>query len=174
MVPKNLSWAIGFVLFVFFLLVIQFVIVNGYYTPDINDNEGGMVETGQCMLFECGKIGYRSAANVTPPSLEIGFGPGKDDLVFGEIPKGSNAKRFITIAGSEQSRIKVKLMSFGNISTYIRFSADDFILGLGESKDITIEFRSDPEMDEGYYTGGITLIKINPKYDLVDFLLEWI
>jgi len=131
-------------------------------------------EVGWCLFFRCEKISYPSIANITGPSLEIGFDVGPEDLKFGQIPIGGGGKRFINVANDDKARAKVEFKSFGNISPYIYFEPKNFILETGEREDVTVELKAKPGMEAGYYSGGVTLIRFSAKIDYMDFLLEWV
>jgi hypothetical protein len=128
-------------------------------------------QVGWCMLYDCEKISYPSTAYVTEPSMEIGFDVGPEDLKFGEIPIGSNGKRFINIANKDESASKVSLVAFGNISSFIHFGGNNFVLDSEKDIEITIEFRTEMGMETGNYSGGVTLLRLSPKHESMNFLL---
>jgi hypothetical protein len=128
-------------------------------------------EVGWCMLFQCEKISYPSAANITGLTMEIGFDAGPEDLKFGEMPAGGGGKRFIVVSNGAETRAKVTLVPFGNISSYIQPKPREFVLESGESVEVVVELKTQPETEPGYYSGGVTLIRLSPKHELMDFLL---
>ncbi len=129
-------------------------------------------EMAYCMLFDCYKVAYPTDANITPPSYEIGFDAGPEDLGFGEIPIGSNSKRFIELEGEEVSRII--MTSSGNISEYIHFSPASLLLDDGEKAEVRAELRTEPDMKESVYTGTISVARITPRHSLLRFMLGWL
>jgi hypothetical protein len=157
------------VLFLFFLLVLQVALIKGYTYS--KPRTFGEKEMAPCLLFDCYKINYVTDANVTEPSYEIGFNPGPDDLRFGELSVGSNSKRFIDISGDGDSDSKVILTSSGDISPYVRFSPNSFILKRNANAKITAEFSTEEGMETKLYEGTISLIKITPKYFFANTLL---
>lgn len=128
-------------------------------------------EVGWCFLFQCEKISYPSVANITEPSMEIGFDVGPEDLKFGQVSAGGGGKRFMNIVNSDNARAKVSLMPFGNISDLIHPIPREFILKSGEQAEVLVQLTTDTNTKTGYYTGGVTLIRFSPKHELLDFLI---
>ena len=156
------------------LVASQVFLLSAFYDVRLERVGNKTGEVGWCLGFVCDKIIYPSVANVTVPSTTIGFDVGPEDLKFGLIPKGSSGQRFIKINNLNQSRFKIRIVPFGNISPYMHFNADNFMMKKGEKTEINVEFRTEPDMELGYYDGGVAIMRIRPKYDFMDFFLEWV
>ena len=170
MIIKSIGMVVAIVIII---VLIQALLLQSFHSNLPAGIEQRTTEVGWCMLFTCEKISYPTAANVTEPSLEIGFDFGPEDLKFGQIPKGGGGKRFVNIKNDDENQAKVKLVSFGNISSYIQFNNNDFILDSGESIEVRVDFKTETEMESGRYSGGVTLVRISPKHELLNFLIRW-
>jgi len=160
------------VLIIIAVFSVQVLMITAYYGPGYLDGEG--VGSGDCLFFRCEKISYISWANVSDPSMEIGFDVGPEDLRFGQIPNGGKGKRFINIDNPGEISAKLRFLSFGNISKFVHFSKNDIILEGGQTEKINVEFWTEPDMENGEYTGGVTLVRISPPNSLLNFMLGWV
>jgi hypothetical protein len=173
-IPGAAKAAMLVVVFLIAIALFQVYLLDSFRSDLPESVEGKTSEVGWCMLFLCEKVSYPSAANITGLTMEIGFDAGPEDLKFGEIPAGGGGKRFMNVVNSAEPRAKVTLVPFGNISQYVQPKPRDFVLEASESVEVLVELKTEPGIEPGYYSGGVTLIRLSPKHELMDFLLELI
>lgn len=89
------------------------------------------------------------------------------NLDFGIIPAGDNfGTRFIDLTNLKEKDVKIYFKVYGNISAFVNFSKNNFILRPEEN--ITVEthfYASSAEV--GNYSGEIDVIAQRPKYDFL-------
>jgi hypothetical protein len=115
-------------------------------------------------------VRYPTDVEVTanePDQDRLGVGVVVDswNLKFGSIPVGGSSTRFMELANLGQEDAKVILRAYGNVSRYVGFSRNNFILYPKDNVTIRIIFHPDPDADTtGNYTGEIDRIIKIPKY----------
>ncbi|MCK5299911.1 MAG: hypothetical protein KAJ54_02070 [Candidatus Aenigmarchaeota archaeon] len=109
-------------------------------------------------------------SDIIERNLSIGFSLEPSTLNFGVVPTGGNmGKRFLTLKNTQDNKVKMQFIAYGNISPMIKFSDNDFYLMPDEVKQIDIMLETGQNTPAGDYFGEINLIVKRPKYDL----LKW-
>lgn len=160
-----LSLALTFAVFIVVMAAMQYALI-------VSCANQGRQECW-CMFFHCSSMSYPTSANVTAPSLEIGFESGPRDLKFGMIPVGSSGKRYMNIGNDNKSIARFRFMAYGNITPYVGFNPGELVLGRQEKASVAAEFRTYEGMKTGIYTGRIAVLKVEPKYEIMEFMLGW-
>jgi len=80
---------------------------------------------------------------------------------FGIIPIGGSVKKTINFESIED-KSKVKLIAFGNISSMITFSKNNFYLKGNDKVDVLLNITESPQL--GNYTGEIDIIVQKNKF----------
>lgn len=108
-----------------------------------------------------------SIAKPTQEKYTIGVVIDPWNLNFGIIPAGDNfGTRFIDLTNLKEKDVKIYFKVYGNISPFVNFSKNNFILRPKEN--ITVEthfYASSAEV--GNYSGEIDVIAQRPKYDFL-------
>ncbi|MFH1592234.1 MAG: hypothetical protein ABIB47_02620 [Candidatus Woesearchaeota archaeon] len=86
-------------------------------------------------------------------SRVIGFDVDDEVLAFGKVPRGSSNTRSLTIKNDYDFPIRVRLIKEGEISEFIQFSNNDFLLEVSESKDVNVIATPSYDAEEKTYTG---------------------
>jgi hypothetical protein len=141
--------------------------INGGWAPDFNKK----YNMGYTLLM-CERISFPSTARVMGETNWIGFDAGLKDLNFGAIQEKGSSRRFLNLVNGDDDLIKIRIMPFGNISKYVVISAKEFMMEAGDALNVTLSFVAG-EGGEGNYTGGISVIKIKPRYEFLNPLLGW-
>jgi hypothetical protein len=159
------------IIIVLAIAAVQAHLINAFRSELPDEIASRQSEAGWCFLFQCEKISYPSVANITEPSMEVGFDVGPEDLKYGQVPAGGGGKRFMNVVNADNARAKVTLVTFGNISHLIQPKPSEFILGSGEQIEVVVQLKTETDTETGYYSGGVTLIRLSPKHELLDFLM---
>jgi hypothetical protein len=115
---------------------------------------------------------YPSSVEVSPIQLTqekilLGMSVDPWNLNFGIIPAGNNsAKRFINLVNLKEKDFKVILKAYGNISSFVKFSKNNFLLHPKENVTVEAIFYAE-KAEVGNYTGIIDVIIKKPKYDFL-------
>jgi len=122
------------------------------------------------VLYKYEIMMYPSRAEVTyvgPEQERIGVGVVTDpwNLNFGSVPMGGSYSRYVDLTNIGEKDAKVIFRVYGNITPFVGFSKDNFILHPKESISVKITFKSSDEV--GNYTGRIDRIVKIPKYDFL-------
>lgn len=89
------------------------------------------------------------------------------NLNFGKIPFGNNfATRFIELDNLKEKDAKIFFKVYGNISPFVNFTKNNFILKPNESVTIEVKFFAE-KAEIGNYTGEIDVTIKRPKYDFI-------
>ena len=125
------------------------------------------------LLFNYKVIRYPTSAEIVPFSeknINIGFVGDPWDLKFGTVPgNGSYITRYVSIKNSNESYNKIELKPYGNISTLVNFSNNNFVLNPNESVAVEVKFNTDSAA-YGNYTGEIDIVIKVPKYGFLKAL----
>ena len=129
------------------------------------------------LLFRCEVVEYPSYVEVTNPEMNesdihVGMSVDPWELNFGALPLGSGSKKYINIANYEDNPRKVRMISYGNISSMIRFSENNIVLRKGDEKKITI-FLNTSLGEIGNYTGEVDAISKESKYSFLNKFVRW-
>jgi hypothetical protein len=99
--------------------------------------------------------------------LTIGLTVDPWNLNFGIIPEGKNfGTRFISLSNLKEKDAKVSFKVYGNISPFVKFSNNNFLLHPNESLTIKVNFYAEGAKI-GNYSGEIDVIVQRPKYDFL-------
>lgn len=104
--------------------------------------------------------------------LGIGVVTDPWNLKFGVVPEGGSSSRFMELVNLGDKRVKIIFRSYGNISKYLGFSMNNFILNPGDNVTVKVTFGPTPTTANGVggsgvvgnYTGEIDRIVKIPKY----------
>ncbi len=122
------------------------------------------------LLFNYEIARYPSSVEITIIDVNetvLGFVTDPWNLNFGMIPgNGSFVKRNIELANTDEKDIKIILKAYGNISSLVVFSKNNFILKPGEKVSIDI-FLYSKNFEPGNYSGEIDVIA---QKDIYNFL----
>ncbi len=128
------------------------------------------------LFFNYEILRYPSRAEVIPLKEErMGIGIEVDpwNLNFGSIPAGNNfGKRFISLSNPQAKDVNVRFEVHGNISPFVKFSRNNFMLRAGEKERIEVYFNAS-SAKIGNYSGEIDVIIKVPKYDFL-YKLGWL
>jgi len=119
------------------------------------------------LFFNYKIIRYPTRVEVIKPEENINVGVVTDpwNLNFGYIPgNGSSVKRYIGILNEDKKYSTVKLKAYGNISSLINFSKNDFVLNESAAVEVILNTTF---AEIGNYTGEIDIIIKVPKYDFL-------
>jgi hypothetical protein len=129
-------------------------------------------EVSDSLLFSFERVRYPSNATVIKTEDNvIGFDIDKENLNFGLMQAGGSGQRFIDIANTYDQEAKVRLSAYGNMSKFISFSDNNFVLRKNENQTIAITFRTDNTTTTGVYTGEIDLTVVRPKSSFGNLVL---
>ena len=106
---------------------------------------------------------------VKPHEEELSLGLSADpwNLNFGIVPEGKNfGKRFVDLVNLKEKDVKVILRVYGNISDFVKFSKNDFILHPKENVTVEVGFYAEGA-SVGNYTGVIDIVIQKPRYDFI-------
>ncbi len=136
------------------------------------------VERSENPLFFYEIIKYPSNVEIIPiepgTSHRVGIVGDPWNVNFGVLQPGINGKRFLNVANYKEQTYHVKIVSYGNISSMISFSEDDFILYKGDEKKITVFLNTSLSTRPGNYTGEIDIISESTKIPFLGKILGWV
>lgn len=152
------------------ILVVAFVII--LLPPRFE----GKATASESLLFRYETISYQAEGEIIEPptdgSLPLGINSDTDVLGFGIILTGdSSSRKYLTIPNDRDSPIKVRLAAEGTIAPLLTFGANNFILGPGERREVTVDLASG-QADPGVYTGTVLVTAILPKHPIAAGLLS--
>jgi len=103
---------------------------------------------------------------------DIFLGITTDNLEFGVMPRESVSKRFLNLTNNDDTDYKIILISKGNITPFVNFEKNDFILHKDETVKITVFLNSSPVVNLGNYTGEIYVISKRPRFLFLNNFME--
>lgn len=110
--------------------------------------------------------GEVSTVQPTQERLTLGVTIDPWNLNFGVIPAGNNfGTRFINLVNKKENA-KISFKVYGNISPFVNFSKNDFILHSKENVTVEVNFYT-ASAKVGNYSGEIDVIVQRPKYDFL-------
>lgn len=158
-------------LLVLLLLALFFFTTNLPYQPK-GFVRNRTFEKHSDLFFDYEITRYPSAAQVSPfqpnqEKLTLGVVVDPWNLNFGIIPKGNNfATRFIDLVNLREKDARIFFKVYGNISPFINFTKNNFILKPNESITVEVNFFAE-KAEIGNYSGEIDVIVQRPKYDFL-------
>ena len=105
---------------------------------------------------------YNAVVKVQEEGKGVGVNPTTEELDFGDLPKGDNLMRFVTIENSGEMDIYVKIIKTGNISDLIEINKNNFVLSSGDSVKIELLLEMPISADQEEYKGKVMIFKL-PK-----------
>ena len=106
-------------------------------------------------------------AELAKEKITIGLTVDPWNLDFGMIPEGKNfGTRFINLANLKEKDAKISFKVYGNISPFVKFNKNDFILHPNENLTVEVSFHAEGAKI-GNYSGEIDVIVQRPKYDFL-------
>lgn len=103
--------------------------------------------------------------------LTVGISGDIDVLNFGLIPTGgSYVGKYLNLTNRNENPVKISLSATGNISPYIEFDKNNFILK-NQDTTIYIIFRTTGDMPIGNYTGEVDVIVKRARFSTIGFLM---
>ena len=107
------------------------------------------------------------AAQPVEEKITVGVVVDPWNLHFGVIPAGDNfGTRFIDLTNLRERGAKISLKVYGNISPFVEFSKNDFILHKNENVTVAVNFYA-KSAKIGNYSGEIDVIVQRPRYDFL-------
>jgi hypothetical protein len=125
------------------------------------------------IFFNYKVIRYPTDVEITPPESNMNVGVVTDpwNLDFGNLPgNGSYVKRYIGISNLKESYNRITIKPYGNITSLLNFSKNDFTLKENESVAVEVDMYTD-SAKFGNYSGEIDVIIKVPKYNFLRMLL---
>jgi hypothetical protein len=127
------------------------------------------------ILYSYDILRYPSSVEIIDLDLKkenvtLGFVTDSWNINFGVIPgNGTYVRRNIELTNRKDSPSKIELRAYGNISTHVSFSQNDFILNPGDKASIDIYLFSN-STNSGNYTGEIDVIAKKAIYNFFPIL----
>lgn len=137
--------------------------------------ENMTVSNYQNLLFNYEIIRYPSNVELVSVSnieeaVMLGFAIEPWNINFGIIPSdGSYGTRSIDFTNSEEIDRRIILKAYGDISSMVVFSKNDFILKPGEDVSVDV-FLYSRDYDAGNYSGEIDVIIKKPIYNFLSII----
>jgi hypothetical protein len=160
-VEKIMKFKLLAILVIIALIMIAFVYRNRF------EISGNTVEYAGLFVSER-VTGYDMKAEVTSPDNSTLGMAAEEHLNFGRIPSGSKVRKTIFLVNDEQTLVKIRIMSEGDISPHISVSKNNFLLS--NTSEITVTFDSE---NTGNFTGTLNVLAIKPKNWLAGWFLQW-
>ncbi|MBN2013674.1 MAG: hypothetical protein JW778_00690 [Candidatus Altiarchaeota archaeon] len=104
-------------------------------------------------------------------TIKVGVSADTNELNFGVVIQNMSVRKFLNIASDDASTVKICIVSYGNISSFIRAEQVDFIMEKGDSTEVMLEFNGDLV---GNYTGEVDVVTKKPKYGFLESLLPFV
>ena len=105
---------------------------------------------------------YSMIVKVQEEGKGIGVNPTAEELDFGDVPKGDNLMRFVTIENGGEADVYVKIIKTGGISDLIEINRNDFVLSPGDNVRIEFLLEMPISADKKEYKGKVMIFKL-PK-----------
>ncbi|MEM3393687.1 MAG: hypothetical protein QXY79_01405 [Candidatus Methanomethylicia archaeon] len=158
-------------LFISILLILLILLTNFPYQPR-GLIENRTFEKHSDLLFTYEITRYPTSAQVLPNTLNqekltLGFVIDPWNLNFGIVPPGQNfVTRFIELTNLKDKNAKILLKVYGNISSFVNFTKNNFILKPNETITVEVNFYAE-KVEIGNYSGEIDVVVQRPKYDFL-------
>ena len=105
---------------------------------------------------------YNAVVKVQEEDKGVGVNPTTEELDFGDLPKGDNLMRFVTIENGGEMDVYVKIIKTGSISDLIEINKNNFVLSSGNSVKIELLLEMPISADKEGYEGKVIIFKL-PK-----------
>jgi hypothetical protein len=133
------------------------------------------LERYEDMLFNYDIVRYPAAAEIQSPEqpgdIVIGMNVDSDYINFGSIlGGGGTSKRQINLSTKDSGNYKIMLRAFGEISKFIKFSENDFVLSGKKSVYVIMDTAG---QNPGNYTGEIDVLVQKSKSTFLKAILGY-
>jgi hypothetical protein len=168
---KRKKWPLYLVLIIFMAAAAIFLLNNKTQEESVINKT---VLAYSDLFFDYEVTKYESGAEVTGiyssnKNLTLGVVVDPWNIEFGSIPTGNNTgTRFISLENLKEKESKVSFKVYGNISPFVDFSRNNFILHSNEKTMVEASFYTNSSKI-GNYSGEIDVIIKTPKYDFLYF-----
>ena len=105
---------------------------------------------------------YNAVVKVQEEGKGVGVNPTAEELDFGDLPKGDNLMRFVTIENGGKMDVYVKIIKTGSISDLIEINRNNFVLSSGDSAKIEFSLKMPISANKEGYKGKVIIFKL-PK-----------
>ncbi|MBN2042440.1 MAG: hypothetical protein JW754_01390 [Candidatus Aenigmarchaeota archaeon] len=86
--------------------------------------------------------------------MKFGISVDPDLLNFGKVPEGSSSEKAITIRNPEDAPVKIRMYPSGDISEYISFEKNDFVINKNQEEKVYIRAEG---KTAGNFTGSLVI-----------------
>lgn len=126
------------------------------------------IEKSSNLLFDYETFSYTAKVKVLEKSENVQIGVSGDPwlLDFGQIYVGMGSRKYINVTAND--RYKVMLKASGNISSFVRFEKNNFIV---EKGNVAIPIYIEPKKP-GFYDGEVKIVFKKVKYNFLNWLLK--
>ena len=161
---------------IFFALIIAIAFFAGglvRFTDFSLEQNSSYFEKSHNLFFEYDSVSYSTSVDIgdSADEITIGFDTGTHNIDFGIALAGSSTnRRFVTLSNSNEKKARVFIEKSGNISEFVSFSYDSFVLMPGQEKNITIELYGSG-MQTGSYSGSIIFTFKRAKFGFLGAFL---
>ncbi len=100
--------------------------------------------------------------------MKFGISVDSELLNFGRMAEGSAAEKLVTIRNPENAPVKIHISSRGDISEYISFEKNDFVLNKNQEEKVYIRAEG---RDEGNFTGSLTIMASTVGVGLMEWMV---
>jgi len=102
---------------------------------------------------------YQAVVNIKEGKHVMGVNPTSEVLDFGDLSKGAEASRKITLENKGSNKISVKVLIFGEISGMIKIDKKNFVIKPGEKEEINFGLIAPPSSEAKKYKGSVWIFK---------------
>lgn len=130
-------------------------------------------ESSESILFLIDRVRYPAKAAIIPmdpmnSTMRLGISPETYELNFGIMPPNITVRKFINLQNNENSRVKICVITYGDIKPMVSIKESDIIMDGGGSSTVEVAFNASMI---GNYAGEINVISRKPKYGVLDYVL---
>jgi len=102
---------------------------------------------------------YQAVVNIKEGKHVMGINPTSEILDFGDLSKGAEALRKITLENNGSNKISVKILIFGEISGMIKTDKKNFFIESGKKKEINFGLTAPSSSEAKEYKGSVWIFK---------------
>jgi hypothetical protein len=115
------------------------------------------------------KVSFINVSNVS--KTPIGISTVTYELDYGILPPGTGATKLIKLRNKNEIPAKVSLKVYGNVTQFLEFGKNNFILEENSSRDVYIRASSS---EVGNYSGTLEVVVKKPLHRWLVWLLPFI
>jgi len=163
---------IVFILIIIILVGILFIQSFNYQAQPKEFVTNRTFLTRSDILYDYEITKYSTQVGVSPvlpnqEKLTLGVVIDPWNLNFGIVPAGKNyGTRFLDLTNLKEKDAKVNFKVYGNISPFVNFTKNNFILHKNENVTVEANFYA-TSTEIGNYSGEIDITIQRPKYDIL-------